>query len=78
MADLHQANYVLKRAKRDDVYLKYVHVPLSKLWLLACSDAAWANLENGKTGGGYIVGLAGDTEYNIINWRCRALKRVVR
>ena len=78
VADLHQANSVLKRAKRDDVYLKYVHVPLSKLWLLAYSDAAWANLENGKTGGGYIVGLAGDTEYNIINWRCRALKRVVR
>jgi hypothetical protein len=54
--------------------LKYVHVPLSKLWLLAYSDAAWANLETGKTG--YIVGLAGDTEYN--TWRCRALKRVVR
>jgi hypothetical protein len=78
VSDLHQANSVLKRAKRDDVYLKYVHVPLSKLWLLAYSDAAWANLENGKTGGGYIVGLAGDTEYNIVTWRCRALKRVVR
>ena len=59
---------MLKRAQRDDVYLKYVHVPLSKLWLL----------ENGKTGGGYIVGLAGETEYNIVSWRCRALKRVVR
>ena len=38
LADLHQANSVLKRAQRDDVYLKYVHVPLSKLWLLAYSD----------------------------------------
>ena len=60
------------------MYLNYVHIPLSKLWLLAYSDAAWANLENGKTGGDYIVGLTGDTEYNIISWRCRALKRVVR
>ena len=51
---------------------------MCKLWLLAYTDAAGANLENGKTGAGYIVGLAGDTEYNIVSWRCHALKRVVR
>ena len=78
VADLHQANAVLKRAKRDDIYLKYVHVPLSDLWLLAYSDAAWAKLENGKTGVGCIVGLAGETQYNVLSWRCRGLKRVVR
>ena len=68
IADLHNANMVLKRAQRDDVYLRYVHVPMPKLWLVSYSDAAWANLENGKTGGGYIVGLAGDNEYNIVSW----------
>ena len=52
VADLHAANLVLKRAQRDDLYLTYVHIPLSKLWLLSYSDAAWASLENGKTGRG--------------------------
>ena len=80
VSDLFKANFVLKRAKRDKVVFKYRYLDMAEVELLAYSDAAWANLRNGKTGGGYLIGLA-DADlctYNIVAWRCRALRRVVR
>ena len=80
LADLHKANSVLKRAQRDKVVFRYEPIKLSDMQLVAYSDAAWANLDSGKTGGGYLLGLAdsGRNQLNLITWRCRALRRVVR
>ena len=59
---------------------RYEPIQLSDIQLVAYSDAAWANLDSGKTGGGYLLGLADSsrTRYNLVAWRCRALRRVVR
>ena len=78
--DLFQANFVLCRVKRDTVVFKYKPVDLNTCFLLSYSDAAWANLDSGKTGGGYLIGVAAEDRdtYGIIGWRCRALRRVVR
>ena len=51
--------------------------------VLGYSDAAYANLSDGRTCGGYLVGIsraAGnqDQAFNVVSWRCRALRRVVR
>ena len=46
--------------------------------LLGYADAAWANLPNGGTGGGYVVGLSDLHTFGFLSWRCRRLKRIVK
>ena len=57
MQDLVLANKTVKRAKRAHVALRYPRLR-GPLQLVGYSDAAWANLSNGKTGGGIFICLA--------------------
>ena len=82
LGDFVPANKTVKRAKCAHVTLRYPRVR-GPLHLVGYSDAAWANLSDGKTGGGVFICLAdgngrsgGETFWPIC-WPARRLKRVV-
>ena len=56
----------------------YKSIPDKDIVLLGYADAAWANLPNGGTGGGYVVGLTDLHTFGFLSWRCRRLKRIVK
>ena len=52
--------------------------------LIVYCDAAWGNLDSGKTGGGIFLALAttnpkgGNEQFCPVNWHAKRLRRVVR
>ena len=68
----------MDKAKRTDLRIVYTTMREEDLVLLGYADAAWANMPNGKTGGGWLVGLTNLSDFGIISWRCRTLRRVVK
>ena len=54
---LRKLNAIVDKAKRTDVAMVYNTIPDKDIVLLGYADAAWANLPNAGTGGGYVVGL---------------------
>ena len=64
------------------MYTRKVH---GKIHLVAWSDASWANRRDGKSTGGYLIGLCGERVLNgsrdhvsIVSWGTNKLKRVAR
>ena len=64
------------------MYSRQIHGPLH---LVAWSDASWANRKDGKSTGGYIVGVCGNNvlegvqeHVSVVNWSTNKLKRVAR
>jgi hypothetical protein len=75
---LKKLNAIVDKAKRSDVAMVYTSIPDKDIVLLGYADAAWANLPNGGTGGGYVVGLSDLHTFGFLSWRCRRLKRIVK
>ena len=77
VADYHYANKVIQRASKDNS-LRYCTLK-PPVYLLAYSDASYANLPDGGSQGGYIVFLA-DKQQNVspITWSSRKLRRICR
>ena len=76
--DLRKLNAIVDKAKRTDLRIVYTTMRDEDLVLLGYADAAWANMPNGKTGGGWLVGLTNLRDFGIVSWRCRTLRRVVK
>ena len=81
-SDVHKANDALKRMKRDKLVLKWKTSPMEDSVVLGYSNAAYANLSDGRTCGGYLVGIGGASgkhyqSFNVVSGSCRALRRVV-
>ena len=76
--DLKKLNSIVDKAKRTDVQVVYNAMNAGEMILMGYADAAWANMPNGKTGAGWIVGLTNLREFGILSWRCRTLRRVVK
>ena len=77
VADYHYSMKVTQKAKNEKI-LRYGTLQ-PPVFLLAYSDASYANLPDGSSQGGYIVFLA-DNQGNIspITWASRKLRRVCR
>ena len=76
--DLRKLNAIVEKAKRTDLRIVYQTMRDEDLVLLGYADAAWANVPNGETGGGWLVGLTNLCDFWIVSWRCQTLWRVVK
>ena len=54
IADMKRAAKVIKRAKRSKVVLRFTKMEVEVQLIIYC-DAAWGNLDSGKTGGGILL-----------------------
>ena len=82
--DLVKADKVVQKIQRVHVTLKYPKLKPPLQWI-TYSDAAWANLDQGHTAGGYILCLAeltgkdsDATRFAPVTWRCKRVRRVAR
>ena len=78
--DLIVANKNIRELKSEKVVLQYPNLGNVELCSIICfSDAAFANLKNGSSQGGFIIFLCkSDKNYAPISWKSRKIQRVVR
>ena len=78
--DLIVANKNMRKLKSEKVVLQYPNLGNIELCSIICfSDAAFANLKNGSSQGGFIIFLCkSDKNYAPISWKSRKIQRVVR
>ena len=78
--DLIVANKNIRKLKSEKVVLQYPNLGNIELCSIICfSDAAFANLKNGSSQGGFIIFLCkSDKNYAPISWKSRKIQRVVR
>ena len=78
------ANKILRklRAGQSKLFNKKINEPVH---LVAWSDASWANRRDGKSTGGFIIGICGESvldgkrdHVSIVSWGTNKLKRVAR
>ena len=78
------ANKILRKLRYGEskLYSRKIQGPLH---LVAWSDASWANRKDGKSTGGYIVGICGNNvlegvqeHVSVVSWSTNKLKRVAR
>ena len=75
-----EANKVIKRLKSETVELKFQHLgDITKVQLLAFSDASLGNLPDGGSQGGYFIVLLGENgKFSPLCWQSKRIRRVVR
>ena len=82
--DLLAANKILRKLRQgpSKLYIRKIIGPVS---LVAWSDASWANRKDGKSTGGFLVGICGTDvldgkrgHVSIVSWGTNKLKRVAR
>ena len=75
-----EANKVIKRLKSETVELKFQHLgDITKVQLLAFSDASLGNLPDGGSQGGYFIVLMGENgKFSPLCWQSKRIRRVVR
>jgi hypothetical protein len=78
------ANKILRKLRQGEskMFIRKLEEPIH---LVAWSDASWANRRDGKSTGGYIVGICGEKvlggvrdDVSIVSWSTNKLKRVAR
>ena len=78
------ANKILRklRAGQSKLFNKKIDEPIH---LVAWSDASWANRRDGKSTGGFLVGICGESvldgkrgHVSVVSWGTNKLKRVAR
>ena len=80
------ANKVLRKLRQGPSKLYTRRVPDGEqINLVAWSDASWANRRDGKSTGGYLIGLCGSNvlkggrgHISVVSWGTNKLKRVAR
>ena len=83
VTDMKRAAKVIKRAKRSKVVLRFPRME-GEVQLIVYCDAAWGNLDSGKSGGSIFLALAttnpkgGNEQFCPVNWHAKRLRRVVR
>ena len=76
IADMKRAAKVIKQAKRSKVVLRFPKME-GEVQLIAYCDAAWGNLDSGKTGGGIFLALvttnpqAGNEQLCPVYWHAK-------
>ena len=83
---LHQANKVLRKLRQGHDKLYTRAIPRDQeIHLVAWSDASWANRRDGKSTGGYLIGICGERvlagergHVTIVTWGTNKLKRVAK
>ena len=75
-----EANKVIKRLKSETVELKFQHLgDITKVQLLAFSDASLGNLpDGGSQGGNFIVLMGENGKFSPLCWQSKRIRRVVR
>ena len=78
--DLIVANKNIRKLKSEKVVLQYPNLGNIELCSIICfSDAAFANLKNGSSQGGFIIFLyKSHKNYATISWKSRKIQQVVR
>ena len=74
-----QANKALKKAKFNDVFLRFPKdLNINEAKLICFCDASFANLTGGCSQGGHLIFIIDNKGvYSLINWQSHKLKRVV-
>ena len=75
-----EANKVIKRLKSETVELKFQCLgDVTKIQLIAFSDASLGNLPDGGYQGGYLIVLMGENgKFSPLCWQSKRIRRVVR
>ena len=77
--DLIVANKNIRKLKSEKVVSQYPNLGNVELCSIICfSDAAFANLKNGSSQGGFTFLCKSDKNYALILWKSRKTQRVVR
>ena len=83
---LHSANKVLRKLRQGPANLFTRKIPDHQaIHVVAWSDASWANRRDGKSTGGYLIGLCGQEvldgkrgHVTVVSWGTNKLKRVAK
>ena len=83
---LHSANKVLRKLRQGPAELYTRKMPENEMHhVVAWSDASWANRKDGKSTGGYLIGLCGQGvldgkrgHVTVVSWGTNKLKRVAK
>ena len=76
IADMKGAAKVIKTAKRSKVVLRFPKLE-GEVQLIVYQNAAWGNLDSGKTGGGIFLALSitnpqgGNEQFCPVNWHAK-------
>ena len=78
--DLFKANKSVKKLKSEHISLQYPNMgSLKETRIVGYNDAAFANLKNSGSQGGFIIFLAGSNgNYAPIHWQSTRIKRVIK
>ena len=78
--DLFKANQNVKKLKSEHVSLQYPNLgSLKEARIVGYNDAAFANLKDSCSQGGFIIFLAGSNgSYSPIHWQSKKIRRVVK
>ena len=81
---LQGANKILRKLRQGPSKLFSRRIE-GKIHLIAWSDASWANRKDGKSTGGYLIGICGEdvlkgirSHVSVVSWGTNKLKRVAR
>ena len=81
---LQSANKILRKLRQGPSKLFNRRIE-GKIHLIAWSDASWANRKDGKSTGGYLIGMCGEdvlkgirSHVSVVSWGTNKLKRVAR
>ena len=78
ISDVMALNKVIRKAKNDILNLKFCEIGRNEK-LLCFTDAAFGNLPDGGSQGGYLIFLVGENgKCSLLSWQSKRLKRVVR
>ena len=75
---VNRINKCVKRLKSQQTVLKFIPIDFETAKIVSFADAAFANLTNGGSQGGFIVFLANENRCVPMFWQSKALKRVVK
>lgn len=79
ITEIYNANKTINKIKSEKVVLRFIYIGDIKKIIVLNSDASFANLPEGKSQGGYIVFLVGETRNAApLPWRSRKVKQVVK
>ena len=75
---VNRINKCVKRLKSQQTVLKFIPIDFETAKIVSFADAAFANLTNGGSQGGFIVFLVNENRCVPMFWQSKALKRVVK
>ena len=78
--DQFRANKTIKKLKSTEVKLRFPTIgQVENTQLVSFSDASLANLRNGESQGGGIIGIVGENgEYVPLSWNSKKIKQMVK